>query len=319
MMAPMLFPAMSSMSLSSVTRRALTFATVVSVTVLPVFPQSGSGQTTTHDKAFWQAVVRDGFKVPAAAPLPALIGELNTMLGSPDPELRDDIAYSVLANWIYRQRIVPVEERLRLLETWERQLTSGIGERDTPTVIRRSFSALSLGVLVILDNEAPYLDRAVFARVLESAITYLKAERDVRGFDARFGWLHSVAHTADLLKFLARNPHLQVAEQALILNAIAEKLSVVDTPLVHGEPERLARAVQSVVARPDFDEAGFVAWLKAMAPIRRTTPPTAATLAIDQNRRDLRVSLFMVLSTDRRDLPGLVRARTLLLESLRGA
>ncbi len=82
---------------------------------------------------------------------------------------------------------------------------------------------------------------------------------------------------------------------------------------------RKARTVLSIVARTDFDEAGFAAWLKTLAPIRRTTGPTLATLAIDQNRRDLLVALFMVLSTDRRDLPGLTRARTLVFESLRGA
>lgn len=286
---------------------------------LPVFAQMESPQLAVRDTVFWQAVIKNEFKVPAGPPMPVLLGELSAMLESPDPVLRDDIAYSVLANWIYRQRVVPVEERLRLLQVWERQLKAGIGERGTNTVIGRSFSALALGVLAILDNEAPYLDRATFARLLGSSLTYMKAEQDVRGFDSRLGWLHSVAHTADLLKFLARNPHLQVPEQALVLAAIADKLSTVDTPLVHGEGERLARAVQSIAARADFDDSGFAAWLKVMAPVRRTTAPTTATLAIDQNRRDLLVSLFMVLSTDRRDLPGLTRARTLVLDALRGA
>lgn len=274
-------------------------------------------QQAVRDKAFWRAVIKDQFKVPSGVPLPTLLGELSTMLGSPDPALRDDIAYSVLANWIYRQRIVPVDERLRLLRTWEENLKAGVGERGTEGVVRRSFSALSLGVLAILDNEAPYLGREVYARLLTSGLTYLKDEQDVRGFDERLGWLHSVAHTADLLKFLARNPHLQTAEQALVLTAIADKLAAVPTPLVHGEDERLARAVLSIVARPDFDETGFTAWLAAMAPVRRTTAPSLTTLAIDQNRKNLLVSLFTVLSTDRRDLAGITRARGLVLETLK--
>ncbi len=300
--------------------RTLTlFIVTTTVAVLPAFAQATSGQAPARDKAFWQAVIKNEFKVPADAPLPVLLTELSTMLSSPDPELRDDVAYTVLANWIYRQRIVPAGERLRLLQAWEANLKTGIGERDTTSVLARSFSALALGTLAILDNEAPYLDRPTFARLLGSALTYLKTEHDVRGFDDRLGWLHSVAHTADLLKFLARNPHLQVAEQALVLNGIGEKLSAVTTSLVHGEDERLARAVLSIVARADFDDAGFAAWLKTMTPIRRNTDPTLATLATDQNRRHLLTSLFMVLSTDRRDLPGITRARTLVLDVLRGA
>jgi hypothetical protein len=128
--------------------------------------------------------------------------------------------------------------------------------------------------------------------------------------------MHSVAHTADLLKFLARSRPLQAAEQALILTAISDKWNSVTTPLVHGEDERMARAVLSLAARPDFDEAAYAAWLKTMT-TRRTTPPTVETLATDQNRRDLLVSLFAVLSTDRRDLPTIVKARALLLDTLR--
>jgi hypothetical protein len=65
----------------------------------PTFAQTASGQDVPRDKAFWQAVMKKEFKVPTGVPLPTLLDELSTMLGSPDPELRDDIAYSVLANW----------------------------------------------------------------------------------------------------------------------------------------------------------------------------------------------------------------------------
>lgn len=293
-------------------------ALTVLLTAAPAAAQSASVQGAVRDKAFWQAVIRNEFKAPQDVPLPILLGELSTMLGSTDPELRDDIAYSVLANWIYRQRIVPVEERQRLLRLWQDNLKAGIGQPATDAVLLRSFSVLSLGVLVILDNEAPYLERDAFSALLASSLAYLKDEQDVRGFDSRLGWLHSVAHTADLVKFLARSRHLQPQEQGVILKAIADKLTVVSTPLIHGEDERLARAVLSIVGRADFDEAGFAAWLKTMAPIRRMTAPTLDELATSQNRKNLLVSLFAVLSTDPRVLAGGTRARTMVLETLKG-
>jgi Protein of unknown function (DUF2785) len=300
-------------------RRALSLA--LALVIVLSGPTSLAAQQnaapSTRDKAFWQAVAAKEFAVPAGVPLPTLLDELTQLLGHVDPELRDDLGYSTLANWIYRQRVVPVDERLRLLGVLEKNLSAGIGETNTDAVLRRSFSALALGVLAILDNEAAYLDRAQFARLLTSSLKYLREERDVRGFDARVGWMHSAAHTADLIKFLARSRHLQPAEQTLILSAISDKWTAVTTPLVNGEDERMARAVLSLIARPDFDEAAFVAWTKVMVPPRRTTPPTVGALATDQNRRDLLVSLFTVLSTDRRDLPTLVKARAILLETLR--
>ena len=296
---------------------SLALALVIVLSVPTSLAAQQNAAPSTRDKAFWQAVAAKEFAVPAGVPLATLLDELTQLLGHVDPELRDDLGYSTLANWIYRQRVVPVDERLRLLGVWEKNLSAGIGETNTDAVLRRSFSALALGVLAILDNEAAYLDRTQFARLLTSSLKYLREERDVRGFDARVGWMHSGAHTADLIKFLARSRHLQPAEQTQILTAISDKWTVVTTPLVNGEDERMARAVLSLIARPDFDEAAFVAWTKVMVPLRRTTPPTVATLATDQNRRDLLVSLFTVLSTDRRDLPTLSKARAILLETLR--
>ncbi len=85
-------------------------------------------QVPGHDKAFWRQIAPDKFAVPAGTTLPVLLGELTEMLGSPDPELRDDIAYTTLTQWVYRQRIVPIDERRRLLRDWTMGLRGGIGE-----------------------------------------------------------------------------------------------------------------------------------------------------------------------------------------------
>jgi hypothetical protein len=268
-----------------------------------------------HSKEFWRDLI-DKKAAPPADQLPALVAELSGHLGSPDPELRDDIAYTLLSSWIYRQRVVSVEQRKKLMDDWIANLSKGIGEQSSDSVFRRSFSALALGILAILDNEAPYLERAEFERLLTAALTYLRDERDVRGFDAATGWMHSAAHTADLLRFLARSRHLQVVEQATILAAIAEKISVVDQAFTHGEDERFARAVHSIATRPDFDEAGFTRWTNLLA-VSPPSAPTPASLVTAQNRRHLLVSLYAVLAMDPRDVPSLHSARSVVLAAMR--
>ncbi len=290
-------------------------ATVLLLGAAAHLPRSAPSQSP-HDKAFWRAIAQSAYAVPAGESLPGLVAELSEYLASPDPELRDDIAYSTLTAWIYRQRIVPVELRRTLLAEWTANLTKDIGERDTDGVFRRSFSALSLGLLAIADNERPFLEQAEFDRLLTAALTYLEAERDVRGFDPTKGWMHSVAHTADLLKFLARSRYLQPAQQAAILAAISQKVAAVDGVLTHGEDERLARAVVAIIGREDFDEAAFRAWSPTLVPPRPTGPPTAVSLAASQNRKNLAVALYAVLSTDTRDLPSIQDARTIVLETL---
>ena len=276
-----------------------------------------AGQRATHDKAFWRGIATNKFAAPAGEPLAPLLQELGGYLASPDPDLRDDIAYTTLVSWIYRQRIVPVELRRQLLKEWTANLREGVGTRGTDAIFRRSFSALALGIMPALDNEAAFLEAAEFNALLAAALAYLRDEVDVRGFDPVKGWMHSVAHTADLLKFLGRSRHLQPAQQAAILNGVLDKMGRTEEVLTHGEDERLARAALSITARTDFDEAGFKQWATTFVPLRGKDAPTPANLAKGQNRKNLAVALFAVLSTDARELPGIQAARAIMLATLK--
>ena len=290
---------------------------LVAALVTPISTVTSAQTRAPHDKAFWQAVAANKYAVPAGEAIEPLVREASALLASPDPELRDEIAYSALVSWIYRQKLVSVELRRAIIDEWIGNLSFRIGSTGTDDVLRRSFSALSLGITAILDNETPYLERAEFDRLLQAALTYLAAEKDVRGFDASKGWVHATAHTADLLKFLARSRHLEPSKQGLILDAISNKMAAVDTVFTHGEDERLARAVLSIVARTDFDEAGFRRWVDSIGPAKLSEAPTLAELARNQNRKNLAVAIYAVLSTDQRDLAGLRAARDIVLARLK--
>src|SRR5262245_30520650 len=174
---------------------------------------------------FWRGVVKAKYEVPAGESAPALAGELVDLLASPDPELRDEIAYSTLANWIYEKKIIAPDGIRAISARLTQNMRIGIGERGTDGVFRRSFSALALSVVVARDNAAPFLLKGEITSFLNSALDYLKAEQDVRGYDAAKGWMHSAAHTADLLKFLARSTQLDASDQPRILDAITLKLA----------------------------------------------------------------------------------------------
>jgi hypothetical protein len=280
--------------------------------VVGAFVAGGAGDAgarIAHDKTWWRQIIANDFTPPEGASLSALVHELSGQLASADPELRDDIAYSILTQWLYVKRLVPPGLRQELIAEWVANLRHGIGGRDTDSVLRRSFSALMLSVAVALDNDTAYLDRREFEALLQSSLDYLRDEQDTRGFDASKGWLHSVAHTADLLKFLGRSRHLAVRQQGMILAAIAAKLERLDHVLVHGEDERLARAVVSIAARPDADHEAFRSFLSGLEQVRGSGLPTPAHLARNQNRKHVAVSLYAVLNTGEREAESLRAAR----------
>ena len=284
---------------------------------------AGEGRAA-HDRAFWRGIVQSRYQVPAGDSADALVLELNGLVGSPDPELRDDFAYSIAAAWIYRDRVVSERTLRQLRETWTANLKAGLGETGTDEVFRRSFSALDLSVLAALDHQHPFLGEKEFADLVSSALDYLAGEKDLRAFDTRNGWMHATAHTADLLKFLGRNPRLRREDQRRILEGIAAKLRDAGQVFTHGENERLAAAVQSLVLRADFDAAGFTGFLAALAAPGehlwdKGPLVDPARYAATQNAKDLLRSLYVKLASRQPPGPEPVQAEVLkTLEKLGG-
>jgi len=276
------------------------FAACASIPASVAAPMSSGRAVPGHDRSFWRGIVQNRFEVPAGESADALVLELSDYLGSPDPELRDDFAYSIAAAWIYRDRRVTEKTLHGLLEKWTANLQVGLGGTGSDTLFLRSFSALDLSLLAALDNRHPLLDDAEFAGLLSAALGYLAGEKDLRAFDARNGWMHATAHTADLLKFLGRSPRLRPPDQRRILDAVAAKLRAARQTFTHGENERLAAAVQSLVLRTDFDAAALPRFLADVAEPGehlwdKGSLVDPVLFAATQNAKDLLRSLYVGL------------------------
>ena len=170
-------------------------------------------------------------------------------------------------------------------------------------MLRRSFSALNLSIVAALDNEAPFLSQSDFDGLLSAALEYSSRERDTRGYDPAKGWMHAAGHTADLLKFLARNPRLAVADQRRLLDAVAEKCAGFGEVFGWGEGERLAQVVRSVVRRADFDRAAFDVWVEAFPEQHRKLWSKAPAIDVAryvavQNVKDVLRSTHAALAMD---------------------
>lgn len=213
-----------------------------------------------RDAAYWRGLAESKFPVPEGTSPGALLVEASALLGSADPALRDGVGYAAAAEWIVRRKVVEPADLRRLLALWTQNLKAGVGQTGDDGVLLRSFSALDLSLLAARDLDTPYLEPAELTGLLDAALGYLAAERDLRAHDPQKGWIHATAHTADLLKFLARNPRLPRADAARVLPAIGAKLREAGEVFAWGEDERLASATLAVVRRKDFDPAWLVSW-----------------------------------------------------------
>ena len=211
----------------------------------------------------WQHVSAADFRVPADRRLSDLTAELTELLGTPESEPRE-LALAVLSTWI--ERGVYDDLLPGLGDGIATGLLTGIGERGTDTVFRRSFSALVVAEVIDRDTRRPRVTRAKVHEWGDRLATWFLNERDERGYVQNQGWAHAIAHGADALGTLARSPHCGPGELLVVLDVIGDRVARGPGPVWYsGEPDRLAMATLQVLRRGLVPDELVDAWLERIA------------------------------------------------------
>ena len=140
-----------------------------------------------------------------------------------------------------------------LLEVAEADLDFANGVFQVKGAPERSKTIQDVALMAFLAHNWPEgLEPGLEAQsFFDRMLDYFASERDLRGFDPVHGWMHTVAHTSDALKFLARNPKLGPGVDQRLLAAVAAKIAAADAVFAWGENDRMALALQSAVRRGD--------------------------------------------------------------------
>jgi hypothetical protein len=161
-------------------------------------------------------------------------------LADPDPVLRDGIAFEALSAWM-RQKLLPMDLQRLMYSQLLGQLQSNVGSE---AGFAQPFAALTLAEIARSDGATPFLTESERNALVDAATTYLRGVRDYRGFIQGEGWRHGVAHGADLLMQLARNPLVGKEQLKRIVEAVQSQVVPNASHFyVYGESERLARPV----------------------------------------------------------------------------
>ena len=285
------------------------------------FVAAVAGPQPEYSRAGWVALAKGGFSIPNDRTAVAMLIEMNTLLASPDPVLRDDVAFSAAERWILREhRLLPTDLRT-VLQLWTRNLDDGLGSAGDDRVFKRSFSALSLSLVAAADLTTPFLDAAEVNTFFDRMLDYFQRERDLRGFDPVHGWMHTVAHTSDTLKFLSRNPKLAAGSDARLLAAVREKIESCDAVFAWGENDRIALALQAAVRRPDADAAALAAWTESWVSAHQRLWANGPQVdprrfVVVENAKQVMRSLQAALAMDAAPTPAGEAARKTLLAAL---
>jgi hypothetical protein len=192
----------------------------------------------------WKAVIDGNFMLPDGLGQREAVDELLTLLRDPDPVIRDETAYTVLAG---------------LIPSLDESICHELGDQlagwfTDPRLHVRSFAALTL---------APIVDRGLFdPSWLTQFERWYLSETDLRGYDEELGWLHAVAHGADLLGAFAQRQ--QVAPAQILAIAAERILQPTEYVFAEMEDARVAHAIALTLNRRDLPSAEWAAWLETI-------------------------------------------------------
>ena len=235
----------------------------------------------------WARVVADDFPVPPD--LDGAVEELTAMLADPDPVVRDERAYPVLTTWIRRGVL---DHRL-----------AGLGDVMVSRFAHPQLPARTFAPLVL----AAAVDRDVVGvRILrgwrDAFVEWWPAEADIRGWDDRLGWLHAVAHGADLAGALGASPRLDPAEAAELLGVAARRVvAPTDYRYAQMEEDRVARAMVRVLATGRLTAEQATGWLDEVDRLFATGAPGPLPAPVGNTLAVLRALYVMA---DRQSFPS---------------
>lgn len=250
--------------------------------------------TETELKTSLQSFAENDFCASEADNVSALIPSMLEHIGSTDSELRDDLIYSAFNIWILRYNLIAPERlhELALEAISNRHIFYHIGDEESDSVFRRTFSMLLLPLVLIAHRERPFLSKAEIVQIKESLLRYTHEEKDRRGFVPVKGWAHSVAHCADALDDVAHCTELGENDLREILAAVAPIVCRKDAVYTCGEEERLSTVILAVLSRGLLPDAELAQWISNFTDAVKPVLKSHERMVLRSNIKNFLQSLY---------------------------
>lgn len=202
-----------------------------------------------------------GFVLEDDARRNILARDLLACVASPDPLLRDQVAFEGISTWLRGGQLSA--ETYQVLYSGLMLQLQAAPDRGG---FRQPFAALLLSEVARVDRLQPTLDADQRNLLVETAADYLSGVRDYRGYSATEGWRHGVAHGSDLALQLVLNPAVSADQVKRLLEAVATQVAPEGEHFyIYGEPQRLARPVYYAYTRNLLDAEFWSGWFAEVA------------------------------------------------------
>jgi hypothetical protein len=215
------------------------------------------------EKEELRRITNDDYNLPEGKTEYGAIQDIIGILGSTDAELRDNLGYSVLSQWLLKKNFLNNEQLETLLDKAlsEDMLFYKIGESGTDSVFLRSFSSLLIALILIRDNRNKFLSREKNEQMIERICSYCDLEKDYRGYIEGKGWAHAPAHIADVIDECMKNSYTALDECAKLWKALLSVTEDASEVFNTEEDERISLAAVTMIELKKVPLPVFIEWL----------------------------------------------------------
>ncbi len=228
----------------------------------------------------------------------ALTKTLIENIGDQDSFIRDLLICPILANLFYYDHLTK-EEITEFTKTLigEKGMMFDIPNYYELSVLTRSFSLLAIVIIIYRYRSDKVLSKDLFTELYNQFMDYFRNETDFRGYIDDIGWLHSVAHSADVFKQLFKCEDLVETEFKAMFEVIRERFMINTYVFMSDEDERMVSALHEAFKRDVLSEEYILDWINGFRSFEKLAK-YPEDYNVDINIRNLLRSLYFRLVGD---------------------
>lgn len=191
-------------------------------------------------------------------------------IGHPDAELRDETIYALFGEAFYQNAFSLEQVTSLYQEVMKRQLLFYHSNQEEMSYeLVRSFSSLLLALIVFYDNndDSIYqgvLDDETRNQIFRDAIKHISQEPNAHGYLKEFGWVHSIAHAAELLLRVVQHSMYPQSLNKDLLAALTSCFTKQKQLFSDAEEKRIGLVLTSMIKHNKLSLKAFEEWLDAL-------------------------------------------------------
>jgi hypothetical protein len=227
-----------------------------------------------------------------------ILNQSLAMIGDQNPKVRDDLVYPVLAHLFHDKHLSEqdLESNLDVLLS-DDYLFYDMHNEKLYSALKRSFTVLQLVIICYVHRKDHVISQEKINHLLERFLSYYIHEDILTGYDPKVGWIHTIAHSADLFHQLVQVEHFLETDIMSMLDAIQIKMMNKQHDFVFNEDERTVVAVKKVLESNKVNQDKILSWIDGFL-IKDKTMVYLDLINLENNIKRLLRSLYFSVYKD---------------------